>query len=1780
MSNFGSPDFAALRQAVPGQMFGPRHSSPNIAGASSPLPPNVGPIPNVPPPGYPGPHMQLFNPMTMPPFPTGTQARAGLPWGAGVLPVQGLSMTIPPPIHFPRSIAQPQIQLPTANQIPAQQQIVQLESNEVMSRDGDKQDHRHRHRHKRDDRHSHQEDKHHERKHHKERKSPKSSRHHSHERKKSSRSRHRSDKSHNDKSSKSRRDHRHRRSPRTDDDLDEPVGVRYESRSESGAVLIEDREGAILMEDRDSDYGRGQDKLEGPDHDVEDGEIYDDGPYETTYSENQNMDAGRHERRYEDRYDKETRHSRDRGSSRSDRYRGDRVEDRRDGRHREMEERSSRHRDDGQWRRDDRHSSRDDRKGYDSYSTVDDLIREDDEFRRSLDYEEFPDEFDAYKYAVPADTRGNTRTDKYSRFDDEIRHSSIERRESRFERGRGRRGQTGAVLIEDRDDGAILIEDREPPSRRGTVLLEDGEELDKKYDKRNNSGHRGARLIEDRNENRGHAILLDDREDNRGHARLKEDRRDHGNHISKPVNNRQEFRSHESHREHTERERNLERDTHFDRNRRSHERGKGNDKRDGRNTENINRNQDLSTKEAAYIGEGQRNNRRESEDSRKDDGFERAKGFGKGRMPGRSEEQKRRGEAGGGRVSGEPVDAQRGRTGALLLEDKDEPSRDERPVSSGRTGAVLKEDKVNKVAADVGQRGSTFQGQRSNSRTDRKPNVVKRSQERSYGKQNNNRSRSSSQAKQEVRVKRERVSNENEEPEKKRKKVWEPGPNDVSVTKCIRSGSPVLKDDNDNDSNRIAAWVRCSPADLYFTKDPKTGNMVTTKRMRDLEQRFDHELVQRAAMVRALQEPYERELPKPNWKNQCKGHTHHCGHCGEESDCSSSSSSSSSSESESDSEEWWMEEMKFKQKNPYRLHNEIWYNDPNELNYGPLCRCSNKARKFGIRHSIYPGEKPLPLCDVNSNNLDKLYHYRITVSPAKNFIISQPTVVMFDGHEYLFEGFSLFSHKPIPKLPECQVIRFNIIYTIHVVEEQVPENFSVQSLDMFTEYLFDEILELVDIDWRGPGGEGHCRRFHVMPRFARPFPENGKELLSMNDVLLYLLKSSKSLLEPSELLNMYDLDNENWTKYVDSFRHMVVTCPGKRPSSIRIDQLDRSGCTPGDGELKLPFIIHHGVRPPQLSYAGDPVYKKKWREYMKFRHLLYSRAKVPDNEKQKLYDLEADLEKIRMKCTMKREVTIAVSSEGFLKTGIRADICQHAMILPVLFEHLRFHECLSELERSINYQFKDRSLLQLAMTHSSYKINYGTNPDHGRNSLSNCGFRQLEFGDHKTVTQHMRKRGLNILLRIMAKMGHKEEKRSEIPHNERLEFLGDAVVEFVTSTHLYNMFPQASEGDLTLYRGSLVNNAHLAILADKLKLQEYLLYAHGPDLCHDSNLKHAMANCFEALMGALYLDGGIELADRVFSRTCFQEEDLLDTWVNCPKHPLVADEPDGDRHWIEQSHVLQKLVQFEDDIGYEFRHIRLLARAFTQRNVGYNNLTYGHNQRLEFLGDTIMQLICTDYLFKHFPDHHEGHLTLLRSSLVNNKTQSTVATELGMPDFVIKVNMTKAEKPLTNIDLKTKEKADLLEALYGALYVDGGLEPCQILTDICFFPRLEDFIADQEWNDPKSQLQQCCLTLRDMNDDSPDIPIYKVIRKYGPTNLRKYMVAVYFREKRLAVGVAGSKQQAEMVAAETALKEYQGLFHRSVYPSRAKNKAVIAAFRKEFQHEKQLQSSDVDTAKN
>ncbi|GJQ74766.1 drosha [Trypoxylus dichotomus] len=964
-----------------------------------------------------------------------------------------------------------------------------------------------------------------------------------------------------------------------------------------------------------------------------------------------------------------------------------------------------------------------------------------------------------------------------------------------------------------------------------------------------------------------------------------------------------------------------------------------------------------------------------------------------------------------------------------------------------------------------------------------------------------------------------------------------------------------LNSDSDEDilEKEKKIWTRTTPADLYYQRDEINPKVIRgTERLLKICETFKEELVLRAKKINAIKPVYEPP-PRKNRARICK-------HKSEQ------SSSDSSEEELTDEEDCTMEELTRKQQHPDRLHPEMWYNDIGEMNDGPLCRCSKKSRKSGIRHGIYPGEKFLKLCNLGTNNGDKLFHYRITISPPTNFLIKTPTIIQHDEHEFIFEGFSMFSHFPLGELPTCKVIRFNIEYTILYIDEKIPDNFTVHELDLFHDYLFTEILELVDLDFKAAGDRGGCSQFHFMPRFVRELPDNGKEILSMKEVLQYLLNSSVPLIKESELQEMINMTQYEWQTYADEIKGMVVTYPGKKPCSVRVDQLDRNIDLQTPGKFKFPEIVHFGIRPPQLSYAGNPEYQKAWRDYVKFRHLLANMSKPTFEDRRKLEVKENKLQEMRTQSKMKRDVTVAVSAEGFYRTGIMCDVIQHAMLIPVLVCHLRFHHSLNVLEESMKYKFKNRALLQLALTHPSYRENFGTNPDHARNSLTNCGIRQPEYGDRRIHYMNTRKRGINTLINIMSRFGRQHETESNITHNERLEFLGDAVVEFLSSIHLFYTFPDLEEGGLATYRAAIVQNQHLAVLARTLNLDQFMLYAHGSDLCHDLELRHAMANCFEALMGALFLDGGIDIVDRVFSETLFKSHpDLLEIWTNLPPHPLQEKEPLGDRLWIPKFELLQKLTRFEESIGVEFTHIRLLARAFTDRSVGYTNLTLGSNQRLEFLGDTVLQLIASEYLYKYFPEHHEGHLSLLRSSLVNNRTQAVVCDDLGMANYAL-YNNPKAE-------LKTKDRADLLEAFIGALYVDKGLEYCEVFCQVTLFPRLQDFIMNQDWNDPKSKLQQCCLTLRTMDGGEPDIPVYKVIECKGPTNTRVYTVAVYFRGTRLASAVGHSIQQAEMNAAKKALEISHDLF-----PQLDHQKRVIAkSMKKQRNPKRRRRSSSTST---
>lgn len=243
-----------------------------------------------------------------------------------------------------------------------------------------------------------------------------------------------------------------------------------------------------------------------------------------------------------------------------------------------------------------------------------------------------------------------------------------------------------------------------------------------------------------------------------------------------------------------------------------------------------------------------------------------------------------------------------------------------------------------------------------------------------------------------------------------------------------------------NEEENDSKWIRSSPAEIYYKK-LNNNQVEATPRLEALCKLFDEELLQRSKRIKATLPPYK----PPERKRRMRACRHKSEVC--------SSSDSSDDEIEDDRT---MEELSRKTQHAYRLHPDLWHNEPGEMNDGPLCRCSAKSKRSGIRHGIYKGEEGFPKCAPNSNNAEKLYHYRITITPPTNFLTKTPTIIKYDHHEFIFEGFSLLTHEPLKsdQLPTCKVIRFNIEYTILYIEEKMPENFTIQELDLFCKFSY------------------------------------------------------------------------------------------------------------------------------------------------------------------------------------------------------------------------------------------------------------------------------------------------------------------------------------------------------------------------------------------------------------------------------------------------------------------------------------------------------------------------------------------------------------------------------------------------------------------------------------------------------------------------------------------------------------------------------------------------------
>ncbi|MDP3726966.1 MAG: ribonuclease III [bacterium] len=211
----------------------------------------------------------------------------------------------------------------------------------------------------------------------------------------------------------------------------------------------------------------------------------------------------------------------------------------------------------------------------------------------------------------------------------------------------------------------------------------------------------------------------------------------------------------------------------------------------------------------------------------------------------------------------------------------------------------------------------------------------------------------------------------------------------------------------------------------------------------------------------------------------------------------------------------------------------------------------------------------------------------------------------------------------------------------------------------------------------------------------------------------------------------------------------------------------------------------------------------------------------------------------------------------------------------------------------------------------------------------------------------------------------------------------------------------------------------------------------------------------------------------------------------------------------------------------KFKNQKLFLQAFTHRSyLNEAKEKMESNERLEFLGDSILSFVVSEFLFKAYPHFPEGTLTNLRSRLVNTKTLAQTANEL---DFGSLLRLSKGEE-----ESKGRQNqsllADSFEAFIGALYLDQGIQKVSAFLAEVLLPSAAEFVQKKSFKDAKSLLQEY------VQGKKRGSPLYKVLSEEGPAHLRIFTVGVYVQSKLIAQGKGNSKQEAEKQAAELALE--------------------------------------------
>ncbi len=241
------------------------------------------------------------------------------------------------------------------------------------------------------------------------------------------------------------------------------------------------------------------------------------------------------------------------------------------------------------------------------------------------------------------------------------------------------------------------------------------------------------------------------------------------------------------------------------------------------------------------------------------------------------------------------------------------------------------------------------------------------------------------------------------------------------------------------------------------------------------------------------------------------------------------------------------------------------------------------------------------------------------------------------------------------------------------------------------------------------------------------------------------------------------------------------------------------------------------------------------------------------------------------------------------------------------------------------------------------------------------------------------------------------------------------------------------------------------------------------------------------------------------------------------------------------------MKSIESQIGYKFRNSLLLAEALTHPSLAYETQRpHFDNQRLEYLGDAVLQLVLTEHLYQLFPQFTEGNLTKLRSRLVSKYALETYANHFSLGDYLL---MGKGEEA-SGGRKRSSTLADAFESLVGAIYLDGSLEAAKAFIMRQCREEIQAIHEEPSEINPKGQLQEILQSI------NPTSPQYKIVSEEGPDHCKTFESKVIWEGIELGIGSGNSKKEAETSAAEQALKEELWLQHPNAPIKKSKVKTL------------------------